>query len=226
MGIVEDIEYMKKKIVIIFIILLIISVIVLTTVIGNNKISIKVSNKDIAVYVYSDTDEEYIKVNDIPSGEYTLNTTLSNCLYGSTIESYNSTSGTITTNMTTSDKCTFYFDIEQTNQYDGTDLTGTTWIFNEIISGAADYLFHINFITSELNGCGSNSFDRLYAGEVFGYSMVYIPPGHTDYDGCFICEDSSDWLIEEGRIINITGGDDATDPVLISWIEANATRIP
>ena len=76
---------MKKKLVLIGIIILII-IIYGIYILKNNKsneyeLSLK-ENKDLAVYVFNNTTDNYIKQSSFPTGDYIVNETLSGCIGG------------------------------------------------------------------------------------------------------------------------------------------------
>ena len=70
--------------------------------------AIKQRNEAIAFYV-DDGDGNYSQVTDAPTTGYTLNEDLTHCIGGGEI-SFNSSTGTITYNITGQDKCYVYFE--------------------------------------------------------------------------------------------------------------------
>ena len=94
------------------------------------------------------------------------------------------------------------------------DLTGTTWVFNDSISAGvagSDYWY----INIEIDAHSSSPFDcmRWHFGE-------YLELGSLQqtvyYNG---------WINTNYKTWTITGGTDATNSTLIAWFEANATQI-
>lgn len=116
-----------------------------------------------------------------------------------------------------------------------TDLTGTTWYFNETLTNMpsdSTIVYALNYTT---NNDSSTSLTLTAA------RLLYNPSnsGPVDYDGyVFIngmglpcgwgkCNDltSAFTSIPAYRTITVTGGTDATNTDLIAWIQANATLI-
>lgn len=129
------------------------------------------------------------------------------------------------------------------------DLTGTTWTLNSTISqfnntgSGTNSTYDINFISN------NTTYDRIYAlewstvltragggdgppepepggGENFikyySTSPYIETTAVTGTPGTGICDT---WTNEAYKIIQITGGTDATDATLIAWFEANATQV-
>ena len=104
---------MKKKIILIGIIICLIIIysiyILKTNNVNKYELALK-ENKDLAVYVYDSATDNYVKQNSFPTGNYTLNETLSGCIGGGTITGYDNENGTVTFNLISGDTCYFYFD--------------------------------------------------------------------------------------------------------------------
>lgn len=119
-------------------------------------------------------------------------------------------------------------------EWDGTDLTGTSWEltgFEYDVYNTDSWYYSINF----------NSNKILFEGIGFDYS--YMPPdpphfpgdavGSLEYYGSNNVVVSNIDLSSDGyasvdsdyQIIEITGGTDATNQDLIDWLQANATLI-
>lgn len=90
-----------------------------------------------------------------------------------------------------------------------TDLTGTTWVFNDSIDVSTSFYYSINFISND------SSFAALEASYP-DLSYYYWGAPTTIY--------SNGWYNANYKTISITGGTDATNSSLISWLEANATQ--
>lgn len=94
-----------------------------------------------------------------------------------------------------------------------TDLTNTTWFFNQynLILGNATRTFSINFTSYNHN-----------------YTSLSIIPGMTsiNYNGTNVYneDDLGGWMLDDFRTITITGGSDTTNTTLISWLQTNATN--
>lgn len=106
-----------------------------------------------------------------------------------------------------------------------TDLTGTTWVFNSTITTAPngwrlddsngyDDTYYINFLVSDSTSTFIQFRDTdLGSGDInYSFSGVYTI--------------GSGWLYEIARTITITGGTDATNNTLITWLQNNATQVP
>ena len=77
--------------------------------VNKNAIEYRLNNKnDISVMVYDEEEDEYVKQNNVPTGDYELNDELSYCEGIGQIEGYDSELGVVTTKMKGSDKCYFY----------------------------------------------------------------------------------------------------------------------
>lgn len=110
-----------------------------------------------------------------------------------------------------------------------TDLTGTTWVFNDTLpphfsekgeyytegnirglTPTSDYGYFINFIWKDENGEYNCNYIYNYnydAGTIIGVATYPDGPAH--------------WF---NGSMTITGGTDATNTNLITWLEANATK--
>lgn len=94
-----------------------------------------------------------------------------------------------------------------------TNLTGTTWYFNEEITLQGAYL---NYISNQTN------YSRIKTGRQSGGYLSYAT---NSLGGTIVYYSDYGWESETYRTIEITGGDDATDSGTIAWLEANAIRI-
>lgn len=102
-----------------------------------------------------------------------------------------------------------------------TDLTGTTWEFNTFLDNnidGKDYTYSIDFL------CNNTSYNEIY----YFYFAVSRPEVHIDDYVLFNHTEiynSGYWLDDMYKTITITGGIDATNSDLISWLQSNATQI-
>ena len=114
-----------------------------------------------------------------------------------------------------------------------TDLTGTTWYFNDNLTSALpgpDY------------GVEGIEFDCLVDGEVKSFSVITCPYDGPGYFQLYYCEPNvEEYIVAETadyvtfwytsyygnsiRTISITGGIEATNSDLIAWLQENATQI-
>lgn len=97
------------------------------------------------------------------------------------------------------------------------DLTGTTWVINEVVTLApltSYYSYNINFTSNNASYIAfrfvSDNRFRLNYDSVNAYYYF----GGSYY-----------WYNDNYRTITISGGNDAVDGSLISWFEANATQV-
>ena len=94
-----------------------------------------------------------------------------------------------------------------------TDLTGTTWVFNDIITINDNYSWDINFISNNTN------FAFIKHSTSFSGILNYLD-GEQNSTGVYA---GNRWRNEAYKTITITGGTGATSTTLISWLQANAT---
>ena len=87
------------------------------------------------------------------------------------------------------------------------DLTGTTWYFNETLTDTLDGQYALSFASNNNN-----------------YTTLVLIPGAMMY-GLTTFAYSNTWSNQAYRTISITGGTDATNADLIAWLEANATEV-
>lgn len=99
------------------------------------------------------------------------------------------------------------------------NLTGTTWLINGTFTEPASTIYaYINFVSNSANFGGIRIYDGLDPG--MGQTIHYTIP---DQEAIFVCEQG--WTDEAYRTIAITGGEDATNSSLITWLENNATQV-
>lgn len=92
------------------------------------------------------------------------------------------------------------------------DLTNTTWVFNDKLNIPNGLSYILDFI--------SNSSYSSNMRSVVGKKVQLL------YDSLIVYSDDSviPWTNEAYKTIKITGGTDATNPNLITWLQANATK--
>lgn len=101
-----------------------------------------------------------------------------------------------------------------------TDLTGTTWVFNNSLTSfraprKEDILITFSSNSNTYYGIGLTSYQGTVETIVY-YLDNAMSTFHTAY--------YYSWLNENYKTISITGGTDATDTELIAWFQANATK--
>lgn len=97
-----------------------------------------------------------------------------------------------------------------------TDLTGTTWLFNNNIDSALNIgVLYVNFVSNDVN------FNRIDTHEIEldGY-LIY---GATNFVSTVYDGNNSGWVVETYKTIVISGGTDVTNSTLITWLQNNAT---
>lgn len=118
--------------------------------------------------------------------------------------------------------------------YNGTDLTGTTWEFPfdkyydcTILWNNSNHTWYLNalvdgyFEDGEYIGTEENNF--VLSGNFLGIYDLYIGNFNWLTGGSSL--DDFTFVSPSGYYMKITGGTDATNPTVIAWFEANATRI-
>lgn len=108
-----------------------------------------------------------------------------------------------------------------------TDLTGTVWYFNEVLEQIQEsFYYNINFTSNNISYIKiSWSYSSIPQASM---TLKYSPNINSDTtvynDGVGVIFDYWDNL-ETYRTISITGGADATNSNLISWLQDNATLL-
>ena len=107
----------------------------------------------------------------------------------------------------------------------GTDLTGTTWQLNDRITlpssevtpvdGAYNDLFSVSFSSNSSNYVGFSLTSSK------GRSWNILLYKYSTYTAAYM----GGWCEQGYRTISITGGTDATNTDLISWLQSNATLV-
>ena len=117
---------------------------------------------------------------------------------------------TITSNSNPGVSAVVLIDFEQDSS-ELTDLTNTTWQFNDTLNLTEEFYYHNLNIQS--NGFSYDTLYCIYNGKnyvlVYGTRNAYTSKTNTWYDGY--------------QTITITGGSDATNTTLISWLQENGT---
>lgn len=100
-------------------------------------------------------------------------------------------------------------------EWDGTDLTGTSWVINSTTCtagyGQFDVIHYVNDVYEDYSICIGYQFGGRPASLISSANMVTSMQSITY------------WNI--GDVISISGGTDATNQDLIDWLQANATLI-
>lgn len=97
------------------------------------------------------------------------------------------------------------------------DLTGTTWVINSSYSDPSSTIWKsINFTSNSMSFNAITIYDDMDNEQTIAYR------GAEEYPTIVY---SWGWTNEAYRTIVITGGTDATDATLISWLESNATQV-
>lgn len=105
-----------------------------------------------------------------------------------------------------------------------TDLTGSTWKLKDTLPLAADFTYNINFTSNAKNFTQMGS--RLTIDPTQGSfsHLKYINASET-ITAAIISTAATSWMNNNYKTIKITGGTDATNATLISWLYANATLV-
>jgi len=104
--------------------------------------------------------------------------------------------------------------IQNANYFTINDLTGTKWVINENPTVDGDIVYSINFTSN--NSIWSE----------FEFSTGNDPVIKYDFQTSVYNGDSGIWTSQAYRLISITGGTDAQNSTLISWLLSNATQVP
>ena len=92
------------------------------------------------------------------------------------------------------------------------DLTNTTWLIkdaSEITTPNTDETYYINF-------SDSNDYTQFKIGKQDTKKAIWYDNSIVLYGGA--------WVDESYRTITISGGTEATNSTLITWLQANATQ--
>lgn len=111
-----------------------------------------------------------------------------------------------------------------------TDLTNTTWKFNDSLdfsgSNVGGQTFTISFSSANANNSAIVTYLRIGFGSWVSSLQRYIyyyPSTTTNFHNSAFLRDK--WQNEGYKIITFTGGTDATNADLISWLQSNATQV-
>lgn len=96
-----------------------------------------------------------------------------------------------------------------------TDLTNTKWCINSQPTVEIEHIFNLNYTSNNSNFVGY--FNLSYGND----PSISYRSNLNVYAG-----DPGTWINQAYRLIEITGGTDATNADLISWLEANAVQVP
>ena len=117
-----------------------------------------------------------------------------------------------------------------------TDLTNTKWLLNETLEPMSEYdesifgwtaSYNINFTANdtEFKRFEGEQCENILEGNIVDELRYYYTNPHPYVHEVYYWFNDSSWLDEVWRTITITGGDDATNPDLIAWLEANAKLV-
>ena len=111
--------------------------------------------------------------------------------------------------------------------YGTASLAGTTWYFNDTLdfTGLPEATYDLAFVSNN-----TSCVDLVYMVADFGVEteeLLFSPsPGIAySYPSPMPPFYPDGWQNQAYRTISITGGTDATNPVLIAWLQANATEV-
>ena len=99
-----------------------------------------------------------------------------------------------------------------------TNLTGTSWHFNDTVDVSNYFSYNLTFKSAGPAG-GVNNYSKLMVADDGPFSPKLEYGGATER-----YLSNGERVFDLGRVISITGGTDATNPDLISWLQSNATR--
>lgn len=104
-----------------------------------------------------------------------------------------------------------------------TDLTGTTWYFNDTIDMGSGFTYLAYNDMAGMGGTYEIQFTNsslLAPGQYITFSTGLAPGDIQVYNA-----NSQTWANQAYRTITITGGTDVTNTNLINWLYANATLV-
>ena len=103
--------------------------------------------------------------------------------------------------------------------YDGHDLTGTTWVWNDVptVGVAESIIYKLTFSSN------STDYSMIKLQTNGNIAYLYTNEGGTTINNTAYKASTTTWMNAAYKTISITGGDDATNAALIAIIEANAT---
>lgn len=101
-----------------------------------------------------------------------------------------------------------------------TDLTGYTWVANNILNISSSFNYSINFYSSN-NSFSSIDCDYYIDDDIPSGYFSYFIVGSM-YDPAYSIA-SAIWFDDDYKVITFSGGTDVTNSTLIAWLEANGT---
>ena len=105
-----------------------------------------------------------------------------------------------------------------------TDLTGTTWVFNDEPNIESDLFLYKNYQLSFISNNKTFINILYYGADINSYLQYSDVESINVYAYNFDSGYSIGWTDNAYKTISITGGTDATNTDLITWLEANATQ--
>jgi len=108
-----------------------------------------------------------------------------------------------------------------------TDLTGTKWLINEAPENAWGEPYNISFTSNSQNFVAlfADPDDLYGSGRGLKYFVTTPQTGSSNNFEHAYNSRTSTWSNQAYRTIEITGGTDATNSNLITWLQSNATQI-
>lgn len=97
-----------------------------------------------------------------------------------------------------------------------TDLTGTTWLLDEYLGIYSDRTMMLDFTTAD-----GSEWTYFWLAKAFGGGCV----SYSSAVNNFQYSNNTGWVKEEYRTITITGGQHATDELLILYLQTHATQV-
>ena len=169
---------MKKKVIsCILLFCMLVTLFVLLFCVDKKTVQYQSYNQEnyISVMVYDETEDDYVKQNSIPTGDYELNEELSYCEGKGSIEDYDSELGVVTTKIKGSDKCYYYFDIGM-YAYITRDFSFNDYEQTLTLPKTGD-------VTIEVWGAQGGNYDSTYQGGYGAYAVgtINLTAGTTLY---------------------------------------------
>lgn len=102
---------MKKKItILLFLYLFLISLSLIIICINKKEPRSMSIDSNLAIMVFDESTNDYVKNDSIPTGDYLLNSTKTTCINGGEVSGYNSENGTVKYSFLGTDSCYLFFD--------------------------------------------------------------------------------------------------------------------
>lgn len=102
-----------------------------------------------------------------------------------------------------------------------TDLTGTTWLLDEDLGIYSDRTMFLKFTTADGSTWSKFWLMGTYNIDNEGGALTFNNATKSD----LVYSNAAGWVKEEYRTITITGGQHATDELLILYLQTHAKRI-